>query len=70
MHVAAALDIPIVCMFGRSDPEQWGPWGVPQRVLLGEGQDVRGVTPVMALSAMVDLQGTNKSSVGHLIHQP
>jgi ADP-heptose:LPS heptosyltransferase len=33
MHLAAALQKPIVCFFGDVDPAQWRPWGVPHRVL-------------------------------------
>ena len=33
MHIAAALDKPIVCFFGDSDPSRWRPWSVPCQVL-------------------------------------
>ncbi|MSQ19947.1 MAG: lipopolysaccharide heptosyltransferase family protein [Betaproteobacteria bacterium] len=33
MHIAAALQKPIVCLFGRSDPVRWRPWGVPHELL-------------------------------------
>jgi len=33
MHVAAALGVPIVGIFGSSDPRRWHPWGVPYRAL-------------------------------------
>lgn len=37
MHIAAALDCPIVAMFGSSNPDVWHPWTeVPYRVLGGE----------------------------------
>lgn len=32
MHLAAALGKPMVCLFGDSDPERWGPWAVPHRI--------------------------------------
>ncbi len=33
MHLAAALQKPLVCMFGNSDPNVWRAWRTPQAVL-------------------------------------
>lgn len=33
MHVAAAMGIPVVALFGASCPHRFGPWGVGHRVL-------------------------------------
>jgi len=33
MHVAAALNKPVLGIFGSSDPARWHPWGVPHRVI-------------------------------------
>ena len=33
MHIAAAVGTPTVALFGPSGDKQWGPWGVPSRVL-------------------------------------
>lgn len=33
MHIAAAVGTPTVALFGPSGDKQWGPWGVPARVV-------------------------------------
>lgn len=33
MHMAAAVGTPTVALFGPSGDKQWGPWGVPSRVV-------------------------------------
>jgi len=33
MHIAAAVGTPVVALFGPSGDRQWGPWGVPNRVV-------------------------------------
>ena len=33
MHIAAAVGTPTVALFGPSGDKQWGPWGVPCRVV-------------------------------------
>lgn len=43
MHIAAALDVPVVAIFGPTDPRKVGPYGSRHRVLEGRG-DVRNVT--------------------------
>lgn len=34
MHMAAALGTPVVALFGPSNENEWGPWQVPQRVMV------------------------------------
>lgn len=55
MHVAAGLGKPIVAMFGRSGPDQWGPWGVVSRVLQTHALDVRDISVDEAVKAVVDM---------------
>lgn len=33
MHIAAAMGTPVVVLFGPSGDREWGPWGVPSRVV-------------------------------------
>ena len=33
MHIAAAMGTPTVALFGPSGDREWGPWGVPHRVV-------------------------------------
>jgi heptosyltransferase-3 len=34
MHIAAAMNTPVVALFGPSGEQEWGPWRVEQRVLV------------------------------------
>jgi ADP-heptose:LPS heptosyltransferase len=36
-HVAAAFGIPVVVLFGPSDPVTWAPWRTEARVLISQG---------------------------------
>ena len=38
LHMAAALDRPVVALFGCTDPSVWRPWGVDHVVLEGHGR--------------------------------
>ena len=44
MHIAAALNKPIVALFGNSDAVRWHPWGVPYKVLQKQSQDVSDIS--------------------------
>ena len=43
-HLAAALGLPVVAIFGPSDPDQWGPRGPKVTVLRAPGGDLGAVT--------------------------
>jgi ADP-heptose:LPS heptosyltransferase len=36
-HLAAAFGVPVVVLFGTSDPVIWAPWQVESEVLTGQG---------------------------------
>ncbi|MCB2226312.1 MAG: putative lipopolysaccharide heptosyltransferase III [Desulfarculaceae bacterium] len=39
MHMAAALQVPVLTMFGPSGEAMWGPWHCPAEVLVGDCPD-------------------------------
>jgi heptosyltransferase-3 len=41
MHIAAAVGTPTVALFGPSGDKQWGPWGVPFRVVSSDRHPCR-----------------------------
>jgi ADP-heptose:LPS heptosyltransferase len=55
MHVAAALQKPLVCFFGSSDVTRWHPWRCRHIVLQPETRDVRDLTVEQALEAVSKL---------------
>jgi heptosyltransferase-1 len=40
MHLAAALAVPVVALFGPTDPARNGPWGVGAKVVLRDAEAV------------------------------
>jgi len=40
MHVAAAVGVPVLSLFGPTRPEQWAPLGTRHRCIRGEGGDI------------------------------
>jgi ADP-heptose:LPS heptosyltransferase len=55
MHLAAALQKPIVCFFGDVAPEQWRPWGVSHRVLRAPSRKVADISVDETLAALCEL---------------
>lgn len=41
MHIAAAVGTPVVALFGPSGDLEWGPWGVPHRVVASRTHSCR-----------------------------
>ncbi|MCX9154702.1 putative lipopolysaccharide heptosyltransferase III [Niveibacterium sp. 24ML] len=41
MHIAAAQQVPTVALFGPSGELEWGPWGVPHRVVASDAHPCR-----------------------------
>jgi len=36
MHIAAAMQTPVLALFGPSGDKEWGPWMVPHRVITSD----------------------------------
>jgi ADP-heptose:LPS heptosyltransferase len=56
MHLAAGLDLPIVCLFGNSGAARWHPWGVPYRLLQKPSFDVSDITVYEVMTAFNELR--------------
>jgi heptosyltransferase III len=56
MHLAAALQKPIVCFFGDSPPERWRPWGVAHRLLRPVSGRVADIPVDQVLAALSELR--------------
>ena len=61
-HVAAAIGVPTVALFGPSDETRWGPRGPHVRVLRAPGGDLNTLPVDLVLSAISDLLAGNCSS--------
>lgn len=44
MHIAAALQKPILCFFGASNVQEWHPWHVPHQILQPSSKNVVDIT--------------------------
>ena len=55
MHIAAALNRPIVALFGDSNPKRWRPWGVPFSIMQEDTKDVKDIKPSRIVAAWLAL---------------
>ncbi|CAM8366729.1 glycosyltransferase family 9 protein [Candidatus Methylopumilus planktonicus] len=55
MHMAAALNRPIVALFGDSNPKRWRPWGVPYTIMQSKTEDVKDIEPSKIVDAWLNL---------------
>ena len=66
MHIAAALNRPIIALFGDSNPKRWRPWGVPFTIMQSETGDVKDIEPSKIIDAWLHLKNsisTHKKSI-------
>ncbi len=52
MHIAAALDKPIVTIWGSTNPAIWRPWGVKHMILQDESRKVENISTEAVLNAV------------------
>lgn len=58
-HIAAAFGIPVVVLFGPSDPVTWSPWRTESQVLTAS--EINGITTEEAISAIQALPSLEKA---------
>jgi ADP-heptose:LPS heptosyltransferase len=66
MHIAAALNRPIVALFGDSNPKRWRPWGVPYKILQKNTEHVKDIDPSKIIDAWLNLinsTSTHKNTI-------
>jgi ADP-heptose:LPS heptosyltransferase len=44
LHIAAGVGKPVVALFGNSDPQVWGPWKVPCRIIAAADEEVSHIS--------------------------
>ncbi len=54
-HMAAACGLPVIVIFGTSDPAIWGPWRTTSEVLMS-GSGIQGVEVSQVLDALTRLR--------------
>jgi len=55
MHMAAALNRPIIALFGDSNAKRWRPWAVPYTIMQSETGDVKDIKPSKIIEAWLHL---------------
>ena len=66
MHMAAALNRPIIALFGDSNAKRWRPWGAPYTIMQSETGDVKDIEPSEIIEAWLHLIhsiSTHKKSI-------
>ena len=55
MHIAAALNRPIIALFGDSNPKRWRPWGVPYTIIQNKTEHVKNIEASKIVVAWLNL---------------
>ena len=58
MHIAAALNRPIIALFGDSNPKRWRPWGVPYTLMQNKTEHVKDIEVSKIVDAWLNLINT------------
>ncbi len=61
MHVAAAAGVPVVSIFGPTDPYQWAPVAPGNRWIKSVGEDISEVSVEAVLAECEDLLGGTRA---------
>ena len=65
MHVAAAVGVPVLSLFGPTSPEQWAPQGEQHRYIAGENGDINTIAlEEVVENCQVNDMLLNKEKVG------
>ena len=54
-HMAAAVSVPSLTLFGPGQPARYRPWGPQARVMLAPAQDLSRLSPAMVLQELLQL---------------
>jgi ADP-heptose:LPS heptosyltransferase len=60
-HIAAAFGVPVVVLFGSSDPVIWAPWKT-ESVVLTSADGIRGISAAQTLAAVETLRESAKGA--------
>ncbi len=55
VHIASALGLPVTCLYGVTEPREWGPWNPLQRVVRPDSRDVIDATVAQVREAFLGL---------------
>jgi ADP-heptose:LPS heptosyltransferase len=55
MHVAAGVGVPVLSLFGPTEPEQWAPLGSQNRFLRGRGGDINAISVEEVLQCAAEM---------------
>jgi len=57
MHVAAGVGVPVLSLFGPTDPEQWAPMGRKNRYICGEGGYIANISVEQVFATTMEMLG-------------
>ena len=66
-HIAAAFGVPVVVLFGPSDPVTWAPWRTEAQVLTSPELDRRHHASSEVIAAAEAVKGARMSELGRLL---